>query len=114
MVVDDHAVVRSGLTAFLQAIDDLELVGEAADGREAVQLAERIRPDVILMDLYMPVMDGLAATRAIVGAYPHVRIIILTSFVEERIIQSALEAGCPLYTSPSPRDSTRSRMPSSA
>lgn len=65
LLVDDHAVVRSGLSAFLMAFDDLELVGEAKDGKEAVRFCERHRPDVVLMDLVMPGMDGVAATRAI-------------------------------------------------
>ena len=65
IIVDDHAVVRSGLSAFLLAFDDLELVGEAADGEEAVQLCAEAQPDVVLMDLVMPGMDGVTATRAI-------------------------------------------------
>jgi NarL family two-component system response regulator LiaR len=93
MVVDDHAVVRSGLTAFLQAIDDLELVGEAADGREAVQLAERIRPDVILMDLVMPGMDGATATRLIREKHPEIQVVALTSFKEDDLVQGVLAAG---------------------
>jgi NarL family two-component system response regulator LiaR len=97
MIVDDHPIVRDGLKNMLLAFDDLQLVGEAADGAEGVACCREQQPDVILMDLYMPVMDGLAATRAIQGAFPHVRIIILTSFVEERIIQSALEAGAAGY-----------------
>ncbi len=97
MIVDDHPIVRDGLKNMLLAFDDLLLVGQATDGTEAVACCRQHQPDVILMDLYMPVMDGLAATRAILGAYPHVRIIILTSFVEDRIIQSALEAGAAGY-----------------
>jgi two-component system, NarL family, response regulator LiaR len=93
MLVDDHAVVRSGLSAFLLAYDDLELVAEASDGAEAVRLCERMRPDVILMDLLMPRMDGAAATRAIREHYPHIQVIILTSFNENHLVQDALKAG---------------------
>jgi NarL family two-component system response regulator LiaR len=93
MLVDDHAVVRSGLSAFLTAFDDLELVGEAADGQEALALCGRVQPDVILMDLVMPRMDGATATRAIRERYPNVQIIALTSFKEDELVQGALKAG---------------------
>lgn len=93
MLVDDHAVVRSGLSAFLAAFDDLELVGEAADGSEAVALCSRVQPDVILMDLVMPRMDGATATRIIREKYPNVQIIALTSFKEDELVQNALMSG---------------------
>ncbi len=93
LLVDDHAVVRSGLSAFLMAFDDLELVGEAKDGEEAVRFCERQRPDVVLMDLVMPGMDGVAATRIIRERCPEVQVIALTSFREEELVQGALEAG---------------------
>jgi NarL family two-component system response regulator LiaR len=93
MLVDDHAVVRSGLAAFLLASDDLELVAEASDGAEAVRLCERSQPDVILMDLIMPRMDGATATRAIRERHPHIQVLILTSFKEENLVQDALKAG---------------------
>jgi len=93
MLVDDHAVVRSGLSAFLLAYDDLELVAEAADGSEAVRLCERMRPDVVLMDLLMPRMDGATATGQIRERYPHIQVLILTSFNENNLVQSALKAG---------------------
>lgn len=93
MLVDDHAVVRSGLSAFLIAYDDLELVGEAADGQEAISLCHRIQPDVILMDLVMPRMDGATAIKAIREQYPAIQIIALTSFKEDDLVQSALKAG---------------------
>jgi two-component system, NarL family, response regulator LiaR len=93
MIVDDHAVVRSGLTAFLQAYDDLELAGYARTGEEAVQLCAEIRPDIILMDLIMPGMDGAAATQAIRKNCPRTQVIILTSFKEEGLVQKALRAG---------------------
>jgi NarL family two-component system response regulator LiaR len=93
MIVDDHAVVRSGLKAFLMVFDDLELVGEASSGQEAVQLTERIQPDVILMDIIMPDMDGPATTKAIRSRWPGVQIVALTSFREDELVKNALQAG---------------------
>ncbi len=93
MLVDDHAVVRSGLSAFLLAFDDLELVGEASDGDEAVSLCGRVHPDVILMDLVMPHMDGATATRVIREKHPDTQVIALTSFKEGDLVQDALKAG---------------------
>jgi len=93
LIVDDHAVVRSGLAAFLLATDDLELVGEASSGEEAVRRCAQLKPDVVLMDLVMPQMDGAAATRAIREACPHVQVIALTSFKEDNLVQAALQAG---------------------
>jgi NarL family two-component system response regulator LiaR len=93
MLVDDHAVVRSGLGAFLLAFDDLELVAEAGGGEEAVRLCEQVQPDVVLMDLVMPGMDGAEATRAIRGRCPQIQVIALTSFKEKELVQGALEAG---------------------
>jgi len=93
MIVDDHPVVRDGLKSMLLAFDDLELVGEAGDGNQAVACCRRNQPDVILMDMVMPGMDGVAATRAILNDCPRMKIIILTSFVEDSVVQDALEAG---------------------
>ena len=93
MIVDDHAVVRSGLAAFLSVHDDLAPVGEAASGEEAVQRCAAVRPDVVLMDLVMPGMDGAAATRAIRERYPEVQVVALTSFPEQDLVRGALEAG---------------------
>lgn len=93
MLVDDHAVVRSGLSAFLMTYEDLELVGEASDGEEAVVEADRVRPDVILMDLVMPRADGATAIRAIRDRNPDVQMIALTSFKEQDLVQQALRAG---------------------
>jgi NarL family two-component system response regulator LiaR len=93
MLVDDHAVVRSGLGAFLLAFDDLELVGEAGGGEEAVRLCDQVQPDVVLMDLVMPGMDGATATRAIRERCPQIQVIALTSFKEKELVQGALEAG---------------------
>ena len=92
-VVDDQAVVRSGLSAFLQAFDDLTLVGEAASGEEAVRRCTDVQPDVVLMDLMLPGMDGAQATRAIREACPHIQIIALTSFKDEELVTAALQAG---------------------
>jgi NarL family two-component system response regulator LiaR len=93
MVVDDHAVVRGGLAKFLMVHQDLELVGEAESGEEAVILAQRLRPDVLLMDLKMPGMDGVAATRLLREKCPGCRVIVLTSFAEDGMVQGALQAG---------------------
>jgi NarL family two-component system response regulator LiaR len=93
MLVDDHAVVRSGLSAFLMVYPDLELVGEAESGEEAVARAALLQPDVILMDLVMPGMDGVAATRAIRQKYPHIQIVALTSYKDDNLVQGALQAG---------------------
>jgi NarL family two-component system response regulator LiaR len=97
MLVDDHNVVRSGLATFLKAYDDLKLVGEARNGVEAVSLCQRDTPDVILMDLMMPEMDGIAATRAILADHPQVKIIAMTSFEEEKLVQGVLAAGAISY-----------------
>jgi NarL family two-component system response regulator LiaR len=97
MLVDDHNVVRSGLATFLKAYDDLELVGEARNGREAVDLCRQKKPDVILMDLMMPEMDGIAATRAIMADCPEMKIIAMTSFEDEKLVQGVLAAGAISY-----------------
>ena len=97
LLADDHTVVRSGLGAVLMAQDDMALVGEAANGEEAVRQCERLRPDVVLMDLMMPVMDGVAATKAIHERCPEVRVITLTSFKEKELVEGALKAGAISY-----------------
>lgn len=97
MLVDDHAVVRSGLSAFLSVHPDLELVGEAENGQQAVVRAGLLKPDVILMDLMMPVMDGVAATQAIKRQHPGIQIVVLTSFQEDELVQNALKAGAVGY-----------------
>ena len=97
LVADDHAVVRSGLQQLLAADPALELVGLAADGLEAVALAAETQPDVILMDLSMPHLDGAAATARILEVNPNVRIVILTSFSDDRHILDALRAGAVGY-----------------
>jgi NarL family two-component system response regulator LiaR len=93
MIVDDHAVVRSGLGAFLMAFDDLELVAEASCGKEALRLCQLKKPQVVLMDLVMPEMDGAATTQAIKQVAPDVQVIALTSFKEDELVQGALKAG---------------------
>lgn len=93
MLVDDHAVVRSGLGAFLSINPDLELVGEAENGEQAIARCKQLKPDVILMDLMMPVLDGVTATQKIHKKYPKIRVIALTSFREDELVQRALEAG---------------------
>ena len=93
MIVDDHMMVRRGLATFLKVFDDLELSGEAENGEVAIQLCARVQPDVILMDMVMPIMDGAAATRAIRLQFPQVQVIALTSFKEGELIKNALEAG---------------------
>jgi len=93
MLVDDHQVVRSGLRAFLSVFDEFEFVGEASNGREAVALCPQCRPDVILMDLLMPEMNGAEATREIRRVCPHVQVVVLTSFREETLVEEALKAG---------------------
>ncbi|HRE47593.1 MAG TPA: response regulator transcription factor [Aggregatilineales bacterium] len=97
MLVDDHDVVRRGLGVFLRAFSDMELVAEAANGEDAVQLCANAKPDVILMDILMPRMDGIAATRHIKTAQPEVKIIILTSSKEDEMVKTALQAGATGY-----------------
>ena len=97
LIVDDHAVVRGGLAALLATADDLVVVGEAADGDEAVVLAAERQPDVILMDLSMPKADGVEATRRILAEHPEQHVVVLTSFSEQRWIEDALEAGAEGY-----------------
>jgi NarL family two-component system response regulator LiaR len=93
IIVDDHAVVRSGLSAFLMVFDDLDFVGEAASGEEAIRLCRNLCPDVVLMDLVMPGIDGAAATQAIREDCPDTQVIALTSFKEKELVEGALKAG---------------------
>ncbi len=93
LVVDDHAMVRRGLATFLKVYDDLELAGEAASGQAAVQLCVELQPDVVLMDMVMPDMDGAAATRLIRNQSTSIQVLALTSFKEEILVRSALQAG---------------------
>ncbi|MBP7690567.1 MAG: response regulator transcription factor [Anaerolineales bacterium] len=93
LIVDDSPSVRQGLTLMLQVFDDLQLVGQAADGEAALRMYAEARPDVVLMDLLMPVMDGLTATQALRARYPEVRVVALTSYLEEAVHTAALAAG---------------------
>ena len=93
VIVDDHNVVRSGLGAFLQVFDDFELAGEASNGQEALELCATVQPDVVLMDLVMPVMDGAQATKLIRERFPSIQVIVLTSFKEDELVEGALKAG---------------------
>ena len=97
LIVDDHAVVRNGLRFFLLAAEGLELVGEAASGEEALTQCARLQPDVVLMDLMMPGMGGVSAIRALREQNPDTRVIALTSFEEEDLVQKALSAGASGY-----------------
>jgi|WetSurMetagenome_2_1015567.scaffolds.fasta_scaffold02184_14 two-component system, NarL family, response regulator LiaR len=97
LLVDDHNVVRSGLATFLRAYEDMELMGEAKNGLEAIKLCHQKQPDVVLMDLMMPEMDGIAATRAILADYPEIKIIAMTSFEDEQLVQGVLAAGAISY-----------------
>ena len=97
MLVDDHNVVRSGLATFLRAYEDLDLTGEAKNGLEALDLCRKKKPDVILMDLIMPEMDGIAATRAILAEHPDIKIIAMTSFEDEELVEGVLAAGAISY-----------------
>ncbi len=97
LVVDDHKVVRKGLAAFLMAYDDLQMIADVGSGEEALQFCGHRCPDVVLMDLVMPGMDGAAATRAIRQLCPQTQVIALTSFPEEDLVEAALQAGAISY-----------------
>jgi NarL family two-component system response regulator LiaR len=97
MIVDDHGMVRRGLTAYLVSEPDIEVVAEARDGQEAIRICEIEQPDIILMDLIMPELGGVAATRMIHNKWPEIQIIALTSFQEKELVQEALQAGAISY-----------------
>jgi DNA-binding NarL/FixJ family response regulator len=97
VIVDDHVVVRAGLTQLLATTDDIEVVGEADDGSLALSKVAELMPDVVLMDLSMPGLDGVEATRAVKKAYPEVHVVVLTSFGDQARIMAALEAGADGY-----------------
>jgi DNA-binding NarL/FixJ family response regulator len=97
LIADDHPIVRQGLRAFLRLADDLETIGEAIDGREVVELAHRLRPDLILMDLLMPGVDGISATAAIRRELPAVQVLALSGYLEDHMIADALHAGAVGY-----------------
>jgi DNA-binding NarL/FixJ family response regulator len=97
LLVDDHSVVRTGLKSFFDLLDDIEVVGEASDGSEGVAMARRLKPDVVLMDLLMPNMDGVTAIGRIKAELPETEIVTMTSFIEEEKVTAALEAGASGY-----------------
>ncbi|MBN1486180.1 MAG: response regulator transcription factor [Anaerolineae bacterium] len=97
LIVDDHDMLREGLSAFLKAFHDLELVGEASSGIEAIRLCRELSPDIVLMDLVMPEMDGVAAIEEIHSQQPEIRIIALSSFGEDKLIKGAMRAGATSY-----------------
>ena len=97
MIVDDHLMVRDGLKVFLSVYDDLEVVAEAEDGEQAVALCSQVEPDVILMDIVMPNVDGPTATARVRESFPHVQVIALTTFLEEDLVQRAIQSGATGY-----------------
>ena len=97
LIVDDHEMVRSGLSAFLLGAPDMEAVGEAANGEEAIRYCELIQPDVVLMDMMMPGIDGVEATRVIHERWPQIRVIALTSFADDDLVKRVLLAGAMSY-----------------
>jgi NarL family two-component system response regulator LiaR len=97
LVVDDHSMVRAGLASFIRVKPDLELVGEARNGQEALRQCERLQPDVVLMDLVMPRMSGVDATRSICDQWPQMQVVALTSFKDKELVQEALQAGAISY-----------------
>src|ERR671933_2067421 len=97
LIVDDHGVVREGLRAYLELEPDIQVVGEARDGKEGVRRAQELRPDVVLMDLMMPHMDGVAATAAIKQQQPDAHVIVLTSFLDDDRVVPAIKAGATSY-----------------
>ena len=97
VIADDHAMVRAGLSQLLVSFDDLEVVGTAADGKEAVEVVGELHPDLVLMDLSMPVMDGIEATATLKRLYPETHVVVLTTFQEPRQVAAALNAGASGY-----------------
>lgn len=97
LIVDDHAIVRDGIRSLLSTIEDIDVVGEAATGREAVTLFNRLRPDITLMDLVMPEMDGIQVIQAVIEAHPEAKILVLTSFATDDMLYPAIKAGASGY-----------------
>jgi NarL family two-component system response regulator LiaR len=97
LLADDHTVVRSGLNAVLAMQDDFKIVGEASDGEEALRLCEVLQPDIVLMDLLMPKLDGVVATKSIKQRWPQIKVIALTSFKDQEYVEGALKAGASSY-----------------
>lgn len=97
LVTDDHAIVRDGISLVLETVEGMEVVGEAANGQEALELTEKVQPDVVLMDLHMPVMDGLTAIQHLQTQYPQIAIVILTTYNEDELMFKGLQAGARGY-----------------
>jgi DNA-binding NarL/FixJ family response regulator len=97
LIADDHAVVRAGLSQLIDALVDVELVGTAADGEEVLRLCSTLQPDVVLMDLEMPLLDGIQATRQLTRDHPSIAVVVLTSFSDREKILAALDAGAVGY-----------------
>ena len=98
MLVDDHEVVRQGFRYFIEVVDEVEFVGEASNGQEAVQMVQELQPDIVLMDIVMPKMNGIEATRVITENYSNTKVIALTSFSDdEQLVKDALQAGAVGY-----------------
>ena len=97
LLVDDHEMVRIGVSAYLQSQKDMEVAGEATNGQEAVEMALELRPDLILMDMVMPIMNGAEATKAIIDQWPEAKIMIVTSFLDDDKVYPALQAGAVSY-----------------
>ena len=93
LVADDEAIVRSGLRLTLELEDDIDVIGEATDGIQAIEQARRLRPDILLLDVRMPRMDGVTATRQLVEHHPQIRIVVLTTFDDDAVVEGALRAG---------------------
>ena len=97
LIVDDHAMFRDGLRAVLEHADDMELVGEAGDGETAITLAAELQPDIVLMDLHMPGLGGIEATRIITAAHPRIKVIALSMYQDDRLITSMVGAGARVH-----------------
>lgn len=97
LIADDHVVVREGLVALIDSLADIEVVGDASNGVEVIELAQTLQPDVILMDLVMPLKDGVSAAKEILQTHPHIRILVLTSFSDDARVLQAIEAGARGY-----------------
>ncbi len=97
MIVDDHEMVRNGLSILIEAFDDLDLVGTATNGQEAIELCDRIETDVVLMDLVMPKMDGITAIRILRQSHPQIQLVALTSFGDEEFLEAVMKAGAASY-----------------
>src|SRR5512146_392613 len=97
LLVDDHTVVRQGLRALLQSEEDIEVIGEAENGRQAVMLAKKALPDVVVMDVAMPLMNGLEATRQILKCLPNTKVLVLTSYGDDQCVEQLMQAGSAGY-----------------